>query len=92
MDRERAKELLPIIRDFVDGKTVQFRLSTGRWANADDPAFSDPNDEYRIKPEPLAIYARIRRETAVIFASSNERDMDWDDNPEEIKKFIEVAE
>ena len=50
MDRERAKELLPIIKAFVDGKDVEV-LNTDKWELVSNPSWS-PATKYRIKPEP----------------------------------------
>lgn len=54
MNREEAKELLPIIQAFAEGGTVQYN-DCGVWVNcADDSALLDTNIEpsrFRIKPE-----------------------------------------
>ena len=47
MTREEAKELLPIIKAFADGKTIQFRER-----DVEEPSFDGCLNEYRIKPEP----------------------------------------
>jgi len=50
MDRKRAKELLPIIQAFADGKTIQyFNIRVCDWYDTDD---CTRHSEYRIKPEP----------------------------------------
>lgn len=52
MTREQAKELLPIIQAFVDGKTIEARTnSISKWVETTTPKF-DLLHEYRIKPEP----------------------------------------
>lgn len=54
MDRNQAKELLPIIKAFSEGKTIQSRCikgDTSLWYDDKDPSFDD-DFEYRIKPEP----------------------------------------
>ena len=54
MNREQAKELLPIIQAFAEGKTVQTIDKNGEWINCLYINFefnSSPNS-YRIKPEP----------------------------------------
>ena len=52
MTREEAKELLPIIQAFVEGKTIECKCKSlfGSWAEANCPSWS-VNLEYRIKPE-----------------------------------------
>lgn len=53
MTPERAKELLPVIQAFAEGKTVEYR-NEGResWITADRPVWMD-GVEYRIKPDPI---------------------------------------
>lgn len=54
MDRNQAKQLLPIIQAYVEGKTIQSRCikgDTSLWYDEEDPSF-DEDFEYRIKPEP----------------------------------------
>ncbi len=53
MNRERAKELLPIIQAFVEGKDVQWNRN-GHWRDCVDNVGFKLTDrtDYRIKPEP----------------------------------------
>ena len=54
MDIERAKELLPIIQAYAEGKAIESRCIKGDkslWYDDEDPSF-DNDLEYRIKPEP----------------------------------------
>ena len=51
MTREEAKELLPIIHAFAEGKTIEFREFDGYWKEAPTPTWSS-RLIYRIKPEP----------------------------------------
>ena len=51
MTREEAKELIPIIQAFADGKTIEF-FKQGVWIELNDPDFMWSADKYRIKPEP----------------------------------------
>ena len=52
MDRERAKELLPIIQAFSEGRTVEMVLrGTKEWCADFHPTWADGCD-YRIKQEP----------------------------------------
>ena len=50
MTREEAKELLPIIQAFAEGKTIQL-FTNGIWEDAKNPSFGELS-RYRIKPEP----------------------------------------
>lgn len=51
MTREEAKELLPIIQEWAEGKNIQF-LSDGEWHDINQADFTCYPDKYRIKPEP----------------------------------------
>ena len=54
MNRQQAKELLPIIQAFAEGKIVQTIDKNGEWVDSSCINFefnSSPN-LYRIKPEP----------------------------------------
>ena len=50
MTREQAKELLPIIQAWAEGKNIQF-LSDGEWHDINQADFTCYPDKYRIKPE-----------------------------------------
>ena len=51
MTREEAKEMLPIIQAWADGKIIQVR-EKGRWVELCIDDFNLCPDMYRIKPEP----------------------------------------
>ena len=55
MTREEAKELLPIIKAFADGKHIQWRNHCKNWIDIDERDGLNtefPLSVYRIKPEP----------------------------------------
>ena len=53
MTREEAKELLPIIQAFAEGKTIQFYSEENGWLDwLNFVNFNEPPSTYRIKPEP----------------------------------------
>ena len=51
MERKNAKELLPIITAFAEGKEIQF-FHCGVWSDLLSPKFDKEAFLYRIKPEP----------------------------------------
>ena len=54
MNIKEAKELMPIIQAFAEGKAIESRCIKGDkslWYDDEDPSF-DNDLEYRIKPEP----------------------------------------
>lgn len=55
MTREEAKELLPIIKAFAEGKEIQYRTCSDKWEDIKENErvnFTSPPSDYRIKPEP----------------------------------------
>ena len=50
MTIEEAKELLPIIQAYVEGKTVQYEFYTDIWKDIKEPSFRS-DVKYRIKTE-----------------------------------------
>ena len=52
MTREEAKELLPIIQAFADGKTIEIYDEEWKTMVFKDPHFDSAPSRYRIKPEP----------------------------------------
>jgi hypothetical protein len=53
MDRNKAKELLPLIKAFSEGKTIQIRNNQGtHWVDVSNPDWTERAYWYRIKPVP----------------------------------------
>ena len=55
MTREEAKEMLPIIKAFAEGKEIQYRNSFNEWIDIkknEGLSFIKTPLDYRIKPEP----------------------------------------
>ena len=52
MTREEAKELLPIIQAFTEGKVIEIFDDEIGWVEKENPKFNLNPDFYRIKPEP----------------------------------------
>lgn len=57
MNREQAKELLPVITAFVEGKEIQFLgKHNEKWVDVTDSPWFDPSvGSYRIKPEEVKV-------------------------------------
>lgn len=52
MNRNQAKELLPIIKAFSEGKVIQIKQTSGEWIRFSNISFDGNPKFYRIKPEP----------------------------------------
>lgn len=58
MNRDQAKQLLPIMQAFVDGKDIEVYNPNSRgWEYVINPSFTT-SFEYRIKPETIKIEHR----------------------------------
>ena len=53
MNREQAKELLPIIQAFAEGKTIQVREDIDWCYLGNETDFNLSPQRYRIKPDPM---------------------------------------
>ena len=56
MTREKAKELLPVIQAYAEGKTIQTKRLDGTWVDFEPQISKDiginfENGEHRVKPE-----------------------------------------
>lgn len=51
MTKENAHLYLPFVQALVEGKTVQIIDRYGDWRDTVRPAFCEPPESYRIKPE-----------------------------------------
>ena len=51
MTREETKEMLPIMKAFVEGKTIEYSADGKFWSEVDTPTWSS-SKFYRIKLEP----------------------------------------
>ncbi len=57
MNKDSARDYLPLVQALVDGKTVEFRLEDENiWRELPNLSFTYPLDQYRIKPEPREIW------------------------------------
>ena len=55
MNRKEAKELMPIIQAFAEGKTIQYYdslIDIDDWQDCENPNFENLTYKFRIKPEP----------------------------------------
>ena len=52
MTRNQAKEFLPIITAFAEGKTIEVEDDEGKWTEVLCPVFRNIPEKYRIKPNP----------------------------------------
>lgn len=52
---EQAKEILPIMQAYAEGKTIQYFTDSGYWSDirkSYNPSFDKDPSRYRVKPDP----------------------------------------
>lgn len=59
MNKENAKEFLPLVQALAEGKTIQFELADGTWSDLNRVDFTESPSEYRIKPEQKKDWVRL---------------------------------
>ena len=59
MNRERAKELLPIIQAFAEGKTIQWSNDGNNWIDCEEHEIFANDYKFRIKPEPFECWVCV---------------------------------
>jgi hypothetical protein len=74
MTRERAKELLPVITAWREGKRVQvMSIPRTEWVDLKDPNWNEPPSCYRIAPEPFETWAVIVSDGAALSREDAQR-------------------
>lgn len=58
MNKNTAREYLPLVQALSEGKVIQGRMAySGRWEDMPEEFdFSGPAESYRIKPEPREVW------------------------------------
>lgn len=67
MNKDTAKDYLPLVQALSEGKVIQIRNTTEReWVDLDtgEIAFSSGAEQYRIKPEPREVWVNHYGDTA----------------------------
>jgi len=57
-NRKRLKQLLPLIQEYVNGKTIEYNNGSGRWIEAENCKFNS-HGEYRLKLKPRKFFIEI---------------------------------
>ena len=74
MNRERAKELLPILQAFAEGKDIQcWQERKDKWETIKDPdVFAWASSRWRIKPEPREFWVNSYPKNSVFIHLNEE--------------------
>lgn len=56
MNKDNAKDYLPLVQALVEGKVIQWRSHAGNWEDSRELSDAWGAENYRIKPEPKEIW------------------------------------
>lgn len=82
MNRERMKQLLPVMQAFAEGKEIEANVGRG-WSKCSDPSWYN-DSEYRIKPDPPRVLLRVEDETGRMYQTS------WEDERKTMQGIVEA--
>lgn len=90
MNKNNAKDYLPLVQALAEGKVIQyFPDESEGWIDCDEVNFLIYASKFRIKPEPLVIYAVMDSQDMMVRSASKNRE--WAGNGK-VRKFVEVIE
>lgn len=83
-------EMISVIQAHKDGKTIQIKGNiSGEWNDADSPRFNFVQCTYRIKPEPLVLWAEYKHDGKLLTVYQRAQEPKYGGT---LKKFVEVTE
>ena len=82
MNKDNARDYLPLVQALAEGKTIQHckvsgEASSDYWQDCIAPTFGDKASRYRIKPEPKKDWARLAllKDDKEYFSGRADKDM-----------------
>lgn len=75
MNKDTAKDYLPLVQALADGRSIQHQKTDGTWIDEIEFSFDWPAHRYRIKPEPREHWSNRYAdgyETAACFLSKSQ--------------------
>ncbi|WQZ00927.1 hypothetical protein [Stenotrophomonas phage StenR_269] len=94
MNKDNAKDYLPLVQALADGKVIQWRNHAGSWEDSDELSDLWTPDRYRIKPEPEELWAWYDAGGTRLFVGSLEGAEAWRNRNSSpyytVKRFVEV--
>lgn len=76
MNKDSAKDYLPLVQALADGRVIQWRNYAGDWLDSESPTMSDEPGRYRIKPEPREWWVVVNKVGGVWSVLSSKPDFD----------------
>jgi hypothetical protein len=59
MNKDNAKDFLPLVAALAEGKEVEHLRGDGVWCILSEYSFDGKPERYRIKPEPMEFWANV---------------------------------
>jgi hypothetical protein len=78
MNKENAKDYLPLVQAMADGKIIQFNHIDGHWEDSVNLEFGFDPKYYRVKPEPRTFVIYINKLTHQICHKKYGSDSNWE--------------
>ena len=90
MNKDNAKDYLPLVQALADGKTIQYSASliSPAWADREKPNFYSEPEYYRIKPEPRECWIRFGANDVILQTARDENNA----HIKEIDGFVRMRE
>lgn len=94
MNKDNAKDYLPLVQALAEGKTIQCEFIPGIWEDNPCPGWSMEARHYRVKPEPMTVWINMYNNGYVYVHFSEERALEGKGHSAigVTKKFVEVIE
>jgi hypothetical protein len=96
MNKDNAKNYLPLVQALADGKIIQFLTLQGVYVDSRNPDFSAPASDYRIKPEPMVVWLNEYPGQNIIYSDPHDTQSSADDAASPFRsrcvKFVECLE
>lgn len=72
MNKDNAKNYLPMVQALAEGKSIQWKHRTMGWIDSNELSDAYPASDYRIKPEPREIWVNEWADGKRIFDSHDD--------------------
>lgn len=75
MNKNNAKDYLPLVQALAEGKTLQVkRWRSGAWEDRDEVLFCTSPENFRIKPEPIERWGVVSKSGKFFTTCNSEQD------------------
>lgn len=61
MNKDNAKDYLPLVQALAEGKTVQYKSHLGEWGDVQEVTFTAAFCNYRVKPAPIERWGVVNK-------------------------------